>query len=129
MIFCEAADRRRVCFSLLRRNEDTPLRTPAGLSQTSSYLPVFDEGLEVQGETHAERQQRRVFLQDFGQNLKVCLTVLVRKLSRGQLHLKDAEDQSAPRSEKSHKCIYNQGRVLKHVGTGADVDGIISTVL
>lgn len=52
--------------------------------------PVFDEGLEVEGEAHAERQQRRIFLQHFGQNLKVCLAVLVGKLSCGQLHLDDS---------------------------------------
>lgn len=55
--------------------------------------PVFDKGLEVKGEAHAERQQRRIFLQHFGQNLKVCLAVLVGKLSRGQLHLQDPETQ------------------------------------
>lgn len=58
-------------------------------SQRDLYSPVFDEGLEVEGEAHAERQQRRIFLQHFGQNLKVCLAVLVGKLSRGQLHLGD----------------------------------------
>lgn len=57
------------------------------------YSPVFDEGLEVEGEAHAEGQQRRVFLQHFGQNLKVCLTVLVGKLSRGQLHLQDTQSR------------------------------------
>lgn len=50
---------------------------------------VFDERLEVEGEAHAERQQRRIFLQHFGQNLKVCLAVLVGKLSCSQLHLED----------------------------------------
>lgn len=49
--------------------------------------PIFDEGLEVEGESHAERQQRGVFLQHFGQNLKVCLAVLVGKLPCSQLHL------------------------------------------
>ncbi len=49
--------------------------------------PVFDKGLEVEGEAHAERQQRRIFLQHFGQNFKVCLAVLVGELSRGELHL------------------------------------------
>lgn len=62
----------------------------ASIFERDSYSPVFDERLEVEGEAHAERQQRRVFLQHFGQNLKVCLAVLVRKLSRGQLHLEDA---------------------------------------
>lgn len=55
------------------------------------YSPVFYKGLEVEGEAHAERQQRGIFLQHFGQNLKVCLTVLVGKLSRGQLHLEDTQ--------------------------------------
>lgn len=58
------------------------------------HSPVFDEGLEVEGEAHAERQQRRIFLQHFGQNLKVCLTVLVGKLSCGQLHLEDIKPQT-----------------------------------
>lgn len=51
--------------------------------------PIFDEGLKVRGETHADRQDGRIFLQHFGQNLKVCLAVLVRKLTCGQLHLGD----------------------------------------
>lgn len=49
--------------------------------------PVFDEGLEVEGEAHAERQQGWIFLENFGKNLKVCFTVLVGKLPCGQLHL------------------------------------------
>lgn len=53
--------------------------------------PVFDEGLEVEGEAHAERQQRWIFLENFGKNLKVCFTVLVGKLSCGQLHLEVRE--------------------------------------
>lgn len=32
-------------------------------------------------------QERGLFLQDFGEDLKVCLAVLVGKLSRRQLHL------------------------------------------
>lgn len=62
--------------------------------QQDRNSPVFDEGLEVKGKAHAERQQRRIFLQNFGQNLKVCLAVLVGKLSCGQLHLEDIIIQS-----------------------------------
>lgn len=51
------------------------------------HTPVFDKGLEVQGEAHAQRQQGRVLLQHFGQDLEIRLTVLVGKLSGGQLHL------------------------------------------
>lgn len=61
----------------------------APCSESHLYAPVFDKGLEVQGEAHAQRQQWRVFLQHFGQHLEICLTVFVGKLSSGQLHLVD----------------------------------------
>lgn len=86
---------------------------------------VFDEGLEVEGEAHAEGQQRRIFLQNFGQNLKVCLAVLVGKLSRGQLHQRDAE---AP-----HVCpdvivrfggIWRVYSLRRHVGSTAGAAGL-----
>lgn len=57
------------------------------------YIPVFNERLKVQREAHAERQKRRVFLQYFGQNLKVRLTVLIWELPRGQLHLHDRRNK------------------------------------
>lgn len=64
------------------------------LSVMKVNSPVFDEGLEVEGEAHAERQQRWILLENFGKNLKVCFTVLVGKLSCGQLHLEVMEISS-----------------------------------
>lgn len=73
----------------------------AAYSEEHLYAPVFDKGLEVQGEAHAQRQQRRVFLQHFGQHLEICLTVFVGKLSSGQLHLVDTRKDTR---------VTNQGR-------------------
>ena len=52
-------------------------------SVVARVSPVFDEGLEVVGEVHAVRQHWRVFLEHFGEDLKVRLAVLVRELSCG----------------------------------------------
>lgn len=69
------------------------------------HTPVFDKGLEVQGEAHAQRQQRRVFLQHFGQDFEIGLTVFVGKLSGGQLHLVDVRKNTLKKLTTWHQLM------------------------
>ena len=73
-------------------------------------LPVFDEGLEVEGEAHAEREKGRILLQDFGQNLKVGLAVLIGELSRGQLHLQDAGGHDTHKDGRDQSTLSRRRR-------------------
>lgn len=46
-------------------------------------------------------QERGLFLQDFGKDLKVCLAILVGKLSRRQLHLEEMRGLAGLRTGSS----------------------------